>query len=137
MYEPLRSHSFVVTIGEETLPVMKVSGLAHPQFQDIAYHEGYNTTTSIPGQPVTQVIRLVKTFNPDSDMFFRQWFNDKSWRPVRVEVKNGYSEYPTATVLDFNFKARPKALFYSELDAGSNTLFLENLQLTVDRMDIT
>jgi hypothetical protein len=130
MQELPRSHRFTVEIDGSELGVMSVTGLA-------------------PRQPdgSKSVVRITRALCPPYD-YLRSWVRLADWRNVRVTllesrpvyVGSGHRTVETAgnePVMTFEFSARPKTYYYSELDAGSNRLFTENIQLQVELMKIT
>lgn len=129
--ETNRSHRFRVEVGGCPVPIMKVTGLA-------------------PVQPdgSRPVVNLTRAVMPGDD-YLRAWADGSGLsfsRGVKVTVLRSGIRYIEGTYdetagedevfMTFSFRATPKSFCYSELDAGSNQLFLETLQLYVNGMKI-
>lgn len=125
MSDILKSHRFTVRINDADLGVMKVAGLS-PE----------------PGT----VMRLTRAVYPPYD-FLSDWSKARDQRQVAIDllpsllVSLGSGDMAelggSEALMSFRFIAKPKAYYYSELDAGSNQIFTENLQLIVSSMRIT
>jgi hypothetical protein len=116
----IRSHTFTVHVGTTKLPIMKVAGLA-PSHQN---SESYIKMTRAVGPINTQYT------------YFTDWFKERDRREVFIELKESVGIGMLITLMDFRFDARATSHYYSELDAGSNQIFTETIQLHTSNMEI-
>lgn len=155
--DPLRNFKFQVTIRPPaaapiTVGFMSVSGL-NITVDVIAYREGaYNTTTQkMPGQADFSPITLSRGVAVGTDVgmnWMRQLFtviqgtgNFAAGQDFRQTVDVAILDHPvTNATVPVNaafriYNAWPTAVAFSDLDAGANQLFIEQLTLAHEGWD--
>jgi hypothetical protein len=106
--DPLRSHRFTVEINGEVIGIMGVTGLSR----------------TAPGS-----LELTRGFT-SAETRLRDWSNDINQQAPPKEIR-----IVVDGRLTFEFKeCRPLYLSFSELDAGSNKVFTESLEVSYARV---
>ncbi len=137
--EGYRTHGFVVEIGNERVPVTKVTGLTEGMTDTIEQIDGGDTFARKISSGLVKFDTLVIERNMDgspSDAPFREWFREmfqlngpSGGSSVRrngaiLKLENGQE------VLRFAFyEGWVKSSKFSDLEAGSTNLFKQTMEI--------
>lgn len=138
--QPLRNFKFAVQIAgfAQTLGFSKVSGLSS-EVEIIEYREGGDTTTNrkFPGQISFGNVTLERGITTDSDLV--DWINsifdptggaDQATAILRLNVTISVRDKQGNIQREFKLKnAFPASREIGDLDAGSNEILIETLEL--------
>lgn len=137
--ESYRTHGFVIEIEGTRCPITKVTGLNEGHSETIEQMEGGSTIVRKIASGVTKFDTLVIERNVDgsaNDGFFKDWFNEmfqlngprlgssRRRNGAIIKLENGQE------VFRFTFyEAWVKSSKFSDLEAGSNNLFKQTVEL--------